>query len=326
MNFNALFRSFCVVGLVVAACAPKAKTVANISIGNTGCPVENLAVFNYVPESRSWRALCSETLYVCSDIRGASTCTLQDPNTEEAGLKDRAKLLLKLDKPRRDLFISSDIRQGTWDEYSTKVVAVSKMSPTQFKQVEDPNGLFVGFSEQVAAQLTACSPNDLATVEVDKKGGLRPRGAKRMGCFTRVITTSPEFAPMTQHPGETFYVPSGLPAIKPLPPPKAVAPEPVVHEAPAVEEAPAEVSPELDAAVRKWLDERAKDILACTGEEASVVIASLDDAGATKISLRGEMQGKAAERCVGAVLGAKQFDSGPAEVMHLVKKPAAKTK
>lgn len=59
------------------ACAPSTKTVALVSVGNTGCPAEDLAVFSYKRDVRSWRAACGDKLYVCSDIRGATECNPQ---------------------------------------------------------------------------------------------------------------------------------------------------------------------------------------------------------------------------------------------------------
>lgn len=310
-------------GGAILGCAPGAKTVANVSIGNTGCPAEDLAVFNYVVENRSWRAVCVEKLYVCSDIRGATQCVPQDPNTEEAGLKDRAKLLLKLDKPRRDVYIKSDIRAGSWESFSSGVVALSKMNAKQVADVEDAMKLITGLSDPLMQQLSACKNAAVLPIRVDKKtGALLPQAGNKNGCFLKLMGSS-EFAHLRAHRDETFFVPTGIFGVKPLPAPQAAPPPAPVEAQPVEPPAAPEPNPEIEAAVREWLDGNARAIVSCTGEESAVLV-KVDDQGKPQVSLQGALAGKAAEGCVRSALGSKQFPPGPAEVMHFVKKPAKK--
>jgi hypothetical protein len=310
--------------VVVSACAPGAKTVANVSIGNTGCPAEDLAVFNYTVENRSWRALCVNKLYVCSDTRGATQCVPQDPNTEEAGLRDRAQLLLKLDRSRRDLFIKSDIRTGSWEAYSSAIVAVSRMNQTQLADVEDGMRVVAGLSDGFMKQLSACQSGVILPIRVDKAGALIPNAGPKTGCFFKLMGSA-ELAPLRAHKGQKFFVPTGIPGVKPLPHPQA-APAPVAPPPAPVEEPAPAASPEMENAVRQWLDSNAKAVLSCTGEETSVVVVQIDAQGAPQLTLQGPLAGKPAEGCIRAALGTQQFDPGPAELMHLVKKPPPKKK
>jgi hypothetical protein len=247
----------------------------------------------------------------------------QDPNTEEAGLKDRAKLLLKLDKPRRDVYIKSDIRTGSWETFSSGVVALSKMNAKQVAEVEDAMKLVTGLSDPLMQQLSACKNSSVLAIRVDKKtGALLPQAGSKNGCFLKLMGST-ELAHLRAHRDQTFFVPTGIFGVKPLPAPQAPPPPTPVEAQPVESAAAPEPNPEIEATVREWLDGSARAIVSCTGEESAVLV-KVDEQGKPQVNLQGSLAGKAAEGCVRAALGSKQFHPGPAEVMHFVKRPAKK--
>ena len=323
-------------------CAPQPKTVANVSIGNTGCPEEDLAVFNYQVESRSWQAACHEKMYVCSDVRGATRCTLQDEATRDPEVYVRAQLLYELPKAQRNAFISFDISQGDWETYSKAVAAAKLMTPEQVEDLGDRlRLLFVDFSEPFNRELRMCVHGDPLEVRV---GETYLGSPVRRDC-AKALLLKPDLEPLKAHHGQVFVLVAGVYGVEPLPRPTLAAPtldsadeaegavadnntqagdDPAKETPPEGHQssAPSPASPEVAQAVRDWLDASAPDILTCTDSERTAVSVRIDQNGGAAVSLRGKLSGGPEEQCVREALGDKSFDGGASEILHLVKAAA----
>jgi hypothetical protein len=309
--------------LLGGACAPQPKTVANVSIGNTGCPAQDLAVFDYVAKTRSWRAVCHDTLYVCSDVRDGTRCTKQA--TVDPEVLARGQLLIPLRQDQRDRFIESKIMRGDWEQFSASVVAISKLSESQTEKIEDGTGVVATFPEAFARRLGQCANDAVMRLEVEADGTLKHSINPWMvtpadKCFAD-LTDSPELAWLRQHPGEVFFLPTGIFGVHSLPHPKALTVAAADPPESAVPASDAAVTEQEDA-VRAWLNTSSAEVLSCTGEPRSVVIVNIDSKGAAQVALRGALAGKPEERCVRAALGKKQFAPGPLEVIHLINSAA----
>lgn len=325
-------------GAALGACAPSARTVAIVSVGNTGCPAEELAVFSYKRKERSWRAACGDRLYVCSDIRGATECQLQQAHTEEPELRERARLLSGLPKTARDHFVEIDILALSWEEFSKRVQIAAKLSPQQLQEIEDLTTVFAGFSAGFNEQLRACSgQNGVYQLRV-KQAGFVSRKHDR--CAQNGLLASPEIAHLADGQNKNYYLATDvfdiqpLPRKGPLPPHSPAEPFPSAErmagagaEAPTTGPAvmpPASASQGgVEASVRSWLDTQAAEVLECVGAERVPLLVHVSETGAASVKLRGQLSGSPEEGCVVSALGTRQFEAGPLDVVHLVKQAAA---
>jgi hypothetical protein len=78
----------------------------------------------------------------------------------------------------------------------------------------------------------------------------------------------------------------------------------------------------IEATIRRGLDARRADVLACTGRTASVVRVRYDHEGALTISLAGDLEGSPEEGCVRAALSGVHVAGGESgTVLHLLRGP-----
>lgn len=311
------------------ACAPQPKTVANVTIGNTGCPAEDLAIFNYNKENRSWQGACHEKMYVCSDVRGATRCTLQDEATRDAEVFVRAQLLFELPKHKRNAFIEYDVKQGSWDDYSLRVAIVGSLSAIQVDALEGRiDQLYVGVSEEFSQEIADCVGKDeYFAVRYD---GIRMNetGLIQHEC-ARPLLGSDELEPLKKREGVEVLIPAGVTNVKPFPRPEVEMTEDELPEPPLEEEegdetaeepgSAAAIDPHVADSVRKWLGEHRDDILTCAAKERVAILAELNDEGSVSVSLRGELAGTPEEMCVRSAVGKQVFEAGSGQVLHLIK-------
>lgn len=328
--------SFLLVGAAVAAaCAPLPKTVANVSSGVTGCPEAQLSVFNYNRAKRTWSALCSEKMYVCSDGRGGTRCTPQQGDTIDDELVVRAKALLEVPTSRREWFIDKDLRQGSWDSFALLVAKVKAMNDAQLAAV-DPRELFLNTSPSFESELKKCLGDDgvLAVSFLRTGEAQAPTKVVEPDCKA-LLRKDKALEPLKAQPEQTFYVVSNLFNVEPVQRPKLATP-PSTSSTEALATSGAEgddaaapaslppvtaaASPELETAVRSWLDQESASILACTGKERSAVLVHVTAEGAAQVSLRGAPPGSPELACVRSALPKPPaFSPGPAEILHVVK-------
>ncbi len=313
--------------LVIAGCAPSPKKVARVSIGNTGCPPGDLAVFGYVEETRSWRAACGGSLYVCSDVAGGTDCKPQDPQTLDPELAVRARALLSLPKGVRDRFVAVDVMEGDWDSFARMAAARAKLSDQQFEEVGFEGKLFTGFSAEFNQQLVQClGQHGVLEVEVNDRGLIQiPKAGVKHRCRAKLLRSGE--LQQLRTPSTVRLLAANVFAVQALPRPEvataesAKEPEPSgpTPEPRAPNPTVPKEGPGVEEEVRAWVDSVASDILACSNESKTAVLVELDEQGSATVSLRGALAGGAEEQCIRAAVGKKRFPSGPATVVHLVK-------
>jgi hypothetical protein len=295
-------------------------------VGNTGCPGDDLAVFNYDEKARGWRAACHEKLFVCSAVGGGTRCTEQDAATLDQELFARSQLLFQLPKQRRDRFVSVDILAGTWDEYSIQVAAAAALSAKQLEKVEEFSALYTDFSPAFNDSLKSCIGADNVALFWSSGQSILMSPAKQ--CMS-ALRTSGELAFLHAVPRRKFAFATDVRGIKPLARPavEAMAATPVPEPAPAAASARATDSAPADEAattalnekVRTDLDAAASDILTCVAADKTAVKVHVDAEGNATYSLMGALAGSGEEGCVRAVLKGHTFGAGPLDVVHLVK-------
>jgi hypothetical protein len=317
--------------LSALACAPSAKTVANVSTGIIGCPAEDLVVFNYAKPTRTWAASCNDKLYVCSDGRGGARCTPQDVATVDPERLTRAKSLLLLTSKRRAYFVDKDILQGSWLEFAKLVATVRAMSDDQLESV-NPKHVYGDTSESFDRELRACAGDRKLTVVVTKTGALdvwkninEPTGP----CVTQLLK-KPDLKPLTGRLGQSVVLLPGVFDIRPIARPvvsaASAAPSTatlaaVSNVAPTTAAPAPPASAEVDSAVRRWLDDNAAGILACTGKDSSVVLVNIDAEGKLDVALRGAADSPETQCIRHAMSNISALPPGAAQVLHVVKPP-----
>ena len=297
---------------LLLACAPNLRTVVSMSVGQTGCPRESLAVFDYHKEVRTWMAVCRDKLYVCSSAGGAS-CTLQDSATHDPEMAQRAILLLKVPQARRVRFVDYDIMSADWETYSRRITTVIAMTAEQDEDIDDLDRLLVDVPAALNAKIAKCIGKETVVsvdISVKMKGTLsRPK------CL-RALTRHEYFVALREKTSVVKLAPS-LNALDPLPRPSVASPPAEPETAPDTTPA-SKGSPELDASIRAWLDSIAADVLGCTAAQRLAVQVDVDASGAAEISLAGPDRGTPVEGCVQAAVVTKRFSAGPATVVHLL--------
>jgi hypothetical protein len=311
-------------------CTASPQAVPKISTGATGCPEQQLAVFNYSRPNRTWNAACGEKQFVCS-ARGGIRCTKQEPETVDVELVTRAKALLEVPVAQRTWFVDKDISLGSWDSFATLVATVKALRPEQLERI-DPRRVFAAGSASLDEAMKACGWVESVEVRVEATGDLTSSAS----CTDRLLS-SPELAPFKREPFTTFLLVSGVFGIKPVARP-ALAGDvgPKTASAAAAEPHPADVavaasqsesgsvaagaSPELDAAVRQWLDRERGAILTCVGKEQAALLVQVNHESKADVSIRGLPAGAPEEGCVRSALAkAPALPAGPATVLHLLR-------
>lgn len=315
---------FCVAAAVFGgACAPSAKTVANVTTGITGCPSESLVVFDYVKATRTWSASCGDRLYVCSDGRGPARCTEQQRDTVDSERAVRAKALGELTVSQRDWFVDRDISQGDWAAFAQLVATVKAMSDEQ-RKATSPASVYAAGSAELGQAVLACSPKQAITFNVDKQGKVSVPSPK--ACAVNIVNRA-ELGPLRLRRNTSVVLLPGLYGIKPIARPvlaAAAAPTPVEASPSVAPSAPtsavvALASPELDAAVRQWLDKGAAGVVACTGKSPTALVVDVSAAG-PHVSIRGAAPGTPEEGCVKSALGTPPtLPAGSGQILHVVK-------
>jgi hypothetical protein len=311
-------------------CTASPQAVPKISTGATGCPEQQLVVFNYSRPNRTWNAACGEKQFVCS-ARGGIRCTKQEPETVDVELVTRAKALLEVPVAQRTWFVDKDISQGSWDSFATVVATVKALTPEQLERI-DPRRVFAGGSATLDESMRVCGPVESIEVRVEADGDL----TSPAWCTERLLS-SPELAPFKREPFKTFLLVSGVFGLKPVARPAlsgeaepktpsvAAGEHPVDAAAtpqsqPAPESVAAAASPELDAAVRQWLDRERGAILTCVGKEQAALLVQVNHESKAEISIRGLPAGAPEEGCVRSALAkAPALPPGPATVLHLLR-------
>ncbi len=296
--------------LVLSGCGKSNASVASASAGATGCPSDQLSLFN--KEGKNWFAACGERVFMCTETRKGAECAQQDPKALGAATMERVRALNSVPKPQRDIFTTADITKGTWEAYAKTIAAVSKLKPAQAKAVPEASRLYTDFSPGFDNALASCLGADgVAKVSVAQSGSLTvsPSNSCLVG-----LRGAADLGPLRAQPGNTFYLAAGVRDVQPIDHPvdPTIPPKPVAPPGPS----------ENSKNVRVWLDSAAKDIATCADAEQVVVSVKIDEQGVATASLREEFAGTPAEGCVRAALPAQTFTAGLAEeVVHLVKKP-----
>ncbi len=97
--------------------------------------------------------------------------------------------------------------------------------------------------------------------------------------------------------------------------------DPAADEGMADEVEPPPAAP-IEETIRRGLDARRDDVLACTGRTASVVRVRYDLEGAVQITLAGDLEGSPEEGCVRAALSGVHVARGASgTVLHLLRGP-----
>lgn len=314
---------------VLVGCTASPQAVPQISTGATGCPEQELVAFNYSRPNRTWNAACGEKQFVCS-ARGGIRCTKQEPETVDPELVTRAMALREVPVEQRTWFVDKDISEGSWDSFATVVATVKALSPEQLERI-DPRRVFASGSATLNESMHVCGPVGSVEIKVQANGNL----TSPAWCTERLLS-SPELAPLKLHPFETFTLVAGVYGLKPVarpvlagatePKTPAAAPgEPAtdVAAAPAQshsEHGAAAASPELDAAVRQWLDRERSAILACVGKDQAALLVQVNHEAKAEISIRGLPAAAPEEGCVRSALAkAPALPPGPATVLHLLR-------
>ncbi len=319
-----LWATAFVAGGATTACAPAPQTVANVSVGNTGCPANDLAVFNYDENTRGWHAACRDKYFVCSAVGGGTRCTPQETATLDPELVARSQLLFELPKPKRDRFVATDILAGTWDSFAYEVAALGKLSDQQLANMEDQSvTLYTSFSAGFNEALKSCVGSDrVVEVWINNGGSFVSYPDKQ--CLSE-LAAHPDLTFLRSEPGRRYALATDVHSIVPLPRPAAntvAAPAAQPSAAPVADSASSAAPADdeaLSAKVRADLDAVASDILTCTASDKTAVKAHVDEQGKATYSLMGPLSGSGEEGCVRTALGSRSFAPGPLDVVHLVK-------
>lgn len=313
--------------LLSAACAPSAKTVVNVTTGITGCPTESLAVFNYVKATRTWSAACGEKLYVCSDGRGDARCTEQQPETIDPERAARAKALLLLSSKQRTAYADKDISLGDWPTFAQTIATTKLMTDEQLADV-DPSAVHSTGSADLDQAVRRCTGDGWLTIDVTDQGRpfvpQKPGEASVKPCAEEIMNR-PDVAWFKNYPKRRFVLLPGVFEVKPIARPvssaaAATPTEPAVAAPAASTTAAAAATPEVDKAVREWLDGNAANILACTGQDRSAILVNVSAEGKPEVSVRGATAGGPEDACVRSALSAPpSLAAGAAQVLHVVK-------
>lgn len=320
--------------MAVGCGASRGTKLMAASVGRTGCPAADVAVFGYVSETRTWGALCNARFYQCVDVAGLA-CHPQAAETLDPELALRAEALLQVPPEHRAAFATHSLLADDWPVFARKV-AVLKAAPVGRHEAD-------ALLEAVEALPPKLDPaDDVALVKCHgrwAKVQLRVRGSggeRRVwispikDCDEAVAARlAPHY--LARKKPYTYIV--GLASVKPIERPAgaqakaaAEAPEPEKAAAKAEAKAPAAAQPETDGGpLRAWLDEHGATITACTGGQPAAVRLVRAASGEVTVSLHGPLAGSAEEGCVRSALPARRFESGPAELIHVVQPPPAPT-
>jgi len=187
-------------------------------------------------------------------------------------------------------------------------------------------GMPRALSASIARDYPGCVGVPMRAVVLD------PMHYEVLGCGIDVVYTCPRGArgraaacgqvgPMGGGPAAAqpyVLVQGGTSGAETIPPPPpayvgAAAPAPAAPVQPTAQvtvEAPPPTMDQIEAAVAQWLDQNRAAILGCTRTPAALVEVSWTAAGATSITLGGEMHGSPGEPCVVQALGSVRLHVG----------------
>jgi hypothetical protein len=315
--------------LVLIGCGRPASTVTASTVNVTGCPAANLATFNYRKGAATWQAVCGEQLLDCSG-RGKQQCTPVAANAGNAELRARAALVLQVPQSRRDFFVSTDISEGSWQDFARNTAVVAALNDDQYKQVDDPRTVFTGFSPAFNQQLANClGLSKVARVSPNKDGTISAgRGAPT--CMTALVA-SPDLAPIRGYVGTTFVLAANVRDLKVAQQPAAGSatpgPSAVDLEAQRQAEEQAKLKAEQEAAAQRqaeveaWLDGLHKALITCTGLKEIPVDVAIDEQGVATVTLQGKLNTPNKSKCVNAAVGSKTFEGGARTLSYVVGAP-----
>jgi hypothetical protein len=318
---------------LLAGCAMKASTLPKVTLGNTGCQPEALAVFNYDANTRSWMAVCGEALYSCSDAgRRTARCNAMAETAATPEIRRRAPLLLKLPRDVRNRFVSTDVTLGSFSDFVWRLALIARMTATQVADLRDPVYLYVPHDLPERTALQSCGQNLLYKVSVHA-----PSGKTRVSLHKQTTLTGHCFSKASEHvrvPPEQrelghvyFYTgPANARILTALTSGGASSP-PSHAEATSAPGAAADSGPtgaapsDIEAGIRAHLDAHREDVLACVNAPRAVLQVAYAPDGQALVSLQGADAGGPLEGCVRAVLGAipVQGAEEPGTVVHLVR-------
>jgi hypothetical protein len=318
---------------LLAGCAMKPSTLPKVTLGNTGCQPEALAVFNYDANTRSWMAVCGEQLFSCSDAgRRTARCSPMAETAATPAIRRRAPLLLKLPRDVRTHFVSTRITQGSFQDFVWRLALVATMPRDKLDALGDPSRLYVYANAQEHQALMACG-TALIRVRVDAaSGNLKPQGyalhyADNPDCYRKALDRL-RATPDQRRLGQIFVYTgrayaSILAALDAPAEESEPALAPVAPAEHATDDAPARAqdAPDLEARIRAHLDAHREDVLACVNAPRAVLQVAYAPDGKAVVSLQGAEAGGPLEGCVRAVLGAipVQGADEPGTVVHLVR-------
>jgi hypothetical protein len=336
-------------GLAAAlpACAMKASTLPKVTVGNTGCAPEALAVFNYDPDARSWMAICGTELFSCSDAgRRTARCSPMADAAKSPELVRRAALLLHLPRDRREPFTTLDIMVEDEATYTRRIATLAALSEEDMGWVDDIHRLYVDLPESVRADFNRCGLDGLVAVSIDRKTG-RWKGEwghlynfvkseEELDCVKATaerlevpVIHRKRFRHVLLHLDEPSQEIIEAAADLSATPPGQEAGGPTGPEAksepsrePQTKEGTAALTPDTEARIRAHLDDHRDDILACVDAERAVVRVERTSDGGQSVGLQGAGAGTPVEGCVGAVVGSLPLEAGEDEggvVLHLVR-------
>jgi hypothetical protein len=340
-------------GLAIAlpACAMKASTLPKVTVGNTGCAPEALAVFNYDPDARSWMAVCGTELFSCSDAgRRTARCSPMADAAKSPELVRRAALLLHLPRDRREPFITLDIMAEEEARYTRRIATLAALSEEDMGWVDDIHRMYVAVSDTERAELKRCGLHGLIALDINRKTGRWTGHWTRRGDHLLQFVKTEEDLSCVEAAAKRIEVPEAQrkrfsyvlvlvdePSQEVLEAAAAPSTAATVEQAgsapdeeatsaapaePQADAATASLPPHVQARIRAHLDALREDILACVdAERAPVRVERTSDGGQT-VALQGAGAGTPAEGCVGAVVGSLPFEEGADEagvILHLVR-------
>ncbi len=294
------------------ACAPSVRTVANVTAGGTGCPTNDLTIFDYDEASRTWGAACVDKLFVCASS-GGGKCKQRESQTVEPELRDRVALVAQLPKAGRDLFVKVKMLDGDWDTFSRRVAVVQRLNDAQIQELESLQDIYLDLSDGFSGELTACVETGVLPVYVYDSGQAT---SKVLSPCASALAARLRFA--RPYRERRLALIAGMRDVKPLPRPEMTQPV-----ADAAEPAPAPAALADEAPIRTWLDEHAEEILACNAGQTVAVRVDLDDQGTAAVGIHGAPAGSPEVSCLQAALTAPAFGQGPGTLIHVVKPSAA---
>jgi hypothetical protein len=312
--------------LALNACAPHATTIPNVSIGNTGCPRAELAVFGYLPEQRSWTAVCANNVFSCSAVGGTTRCAASPVTPDTPELVRRANLLKGLTPEQAQPFVTENIVALARASFERQVAIATLAKPELLEEVKTIDSIIVLRSKPPKD----CTPNTYEDVIIADHGRLMPASPNRQ-CIEEALkgvavtpTLEAQDNLVLALTFDESHVQTRMKKIAqegeavaatqtsaPSPPSSA---EPLTMQTHAASPSPVETE------VRSALDARADDLLACVSAPRVLVEANVDPEGNVAVSLRDLPKDDPLQGCARSAMGTLKVAPGALTVVHLVRR------